>query len=408
MIKKFINENIDLFWNYISVAVLGISGFMMNFLIILFYDEVILGIFNQSYAWYVIFSQIASLGIHSAVLKYSSSNLEGDSKSCFTSALIIGFVISFFITIVGELFFYYAPILESAKICLCYCLGGIPFFVINKIFLCYLNGLSRLKEYAIFQSVRYILIVVVIGAIGCSGFSGNSLGFVFVIEELILFTLFILIYRERIDTPSFQWIKKHVVFGLRVLPSNMTAEITPKADILCLSIMNVDDGMIGIYSLVSACSEGYYNLYLVLRRKIDPIISLLYETSNHINFKKINDIIKNYIRFILPLSGTIIVVTYYIFFTVINKRIYLDGLPELLVLYIAIMLNGYGISYSNMLAQMGFPGRESLINVITLIFNIILNIFLIPFWGILGAAFATAMSYFVFSILLMIMVKKII
>lgn len=407
MIKKFLNDdNKDLLWNYISVAILAVCGFLMNILIVFFYDENILGVFNQSYAWYVIFSQLASLGVHSAVLKYTSEYANGDYRKCLSSALLAGVGLAVIFTALAELVLYKVSFLADAKICLCYCLLGIPLFVGNKIILGYLNGLSRLRAYAFFQSMRYILLVLIIFTLGMINAPGNYLGVVFLFEELILFISMIIKYGREMEGPSWHLLKEQILFGIKVLPSNLTAEITPKADIVCLSIMGVNNGMIGIYSLVCSFSEGYYNLYLVLRRKVDPIIAMKFSEERTINISNISGKIKNYVIYLLPVCGLIIVAIYYVFFALIGKTIYLNAYAELIILYLSIMMNGYGIAFSNMLAQIGFPEKESMINIITLAFNVCLNVIMIKYWGIMGAAVATALSYFVFSSLLYFEYKR--
>lgn len=56
-------------WNYGSLIILSISGFLFNCLIMSFYDAAVLGIFNQAYAWYIVLSQISVMGVHMSVGK---------------------------------------------------------------------------------------------------------------------------------------------------------------------------------------------------------------------------------------------------------------------------------------------------------------------------------------------------
>ena len=54
--KKF---SADVAWNVGSLAVLGVSGILLNVLIGRCYDEAALGVFNQALAAYIFFSQLA-------------------------------------------------------------------------------------------------------------------------------------------------------------------------------------------------------------------------------------------------------------------------------------------------------------------------------------------------------------
>lgn len=78
----------------------------------------------------------------------------------------------------------------------------------------------------------------------------------------------------------------------------------------------------------------------------------------------------------------------------------------LIIVSLSIALNGRYIIFGNLLSQTGFPIQESLVNLSTVICNMILNLFFIYFYGLIGAAIATAISYFVASAVLRYFAKK--
>jgi len=96
--KKF---QIDFSWNFLSLGILAISGILINFVILSFYSVDALGIFNQTYAIFVIASQFSVLGIHFSVLKRASKkhkDIARHSKiliSGIMSVLIIAVPVSF-------------------------------------------------------------------------------------------------------------------------------------------------------------------------------------------------------------------------------------------------------------------------------------------------------------------------
>ena len=75
------------------------------------------------------------------------------------------------------------------------------------------------------------------------------------------------------------------------------------------------------------------------------------------------------------------------------------------VVAVSIALTAKYIAFGNLLAQTGAPAKESLVNIISVCSNIILNLIFISIWGIFGAGFATACSYIVYAVVLKQFVK---
>ena len=62
----------DIAWTMSSLAILAASGIVINLIIAGFRDASALGAFNQSYAIYIISSQIAVFGLQYSVLRYAA------------------------------------------------------------------------------------------------------------------------------------------------------------------------------------------------------------------------------------------------------------------------------------------------------------------------------------------------
>ena len=61
-----------LVWNYVSTLFLAAGGFLFSIIIAVFYDEEVLGVFNQIFAYYILLSQLAVFGVHLALTRYSA------------------------------------------------------------------------------------------------------------------------------------------------------------------------------------------------------------------------------------------------------------------------------------------------------------------------------------------------
>src|ERR1035437_3200163 len=131
----------DVMWNVASLAVLAVCGIIMNIIIAWYYTPDVLGAFNQVYAFYMVFSQFAVVGIHLSVLKYVAqySTKPGIYRSLFTVALFLssGFAIVaciVFWQIRGE---FGRLMMNNPGVStgLAYATLGLFFFSINKVFL---------------------------------------------------------------------------------------------------------------------------------------------------------------------------------------------------------------------------------------------------------------------------------
>lgn len=408
------NELLEgIIWNYGSLAILSASGFIFSCLIIYFYDASALGVFNQVYAWYCVISQITVWGIHMSVMKLTPEYKEDlQERSWIFSSALIGVLISSFIAVSVIESILPWIITENTNFLLSMQLAmpGLIFFSLNKVILNYLNGLSEMKAYAFFQSLRYIAITFTIYLCGLLQSGSKWLSFSFTVSEIVvfLFSIFYLFYRKLYrKCLSIKYLKEHIRFGTRILPANMVLELNTKVDIICLGLILKDDYQIGIYSFAILFVEGFYQLYITVRRSFNPKIT---ECSVRDNLKQgieeMRQSLKKYLRFLSPAAVVMIVLGYYIICCILNQQDYIIGIKYLLIICIAIAINGRKIILGNIFAQLGFPVYESMINTITVAANFLINLVLIYQLGLLGAAIATAISHIIFGALLKYCVKR--
>ena len=404
-----------LIWNYISIFFLAVGGMVFSFLIGFYYDAETLGNFNLVYAYYIVFSQVGVMGSHMAVTKYVSEYSE-DRKSVniilscgILEVSIASIVLGISIYLLYN-FFLKDYLAEGLSDSIYPIILALLFFAINKVILGYLNGLSKMKEYAVFQSMRNIFIAMWIIIFAVLKLPGDKITFCFAGAEIMIFILEVplLFLREKFRVCiSFHWLKKIIVFGVHIMPANIVLELSTKVDILCLSWILKNERIVGIYSFAALFGEGFYQLFVVIRRSINPHITQNYikkelEQYYITSVKKVRSI--GYMLGIIFL--VLIVLGYGVLCFLIGDISYYKGMIPLVIIMAAIVCNMKSIVFGNILSQTGFPTAESVNNVITVMANFILNIVFISQWGMVGAALATGASYFVFSINQRMMVKK--
>ena len=248
----------DLIWNYVSILIMALGGLAFSVVIAFFYNVEILGVFNRTYSYYIVLSQLSTCGLHMSVLKYVSDFRERkiEADRILIAALMVG---SF-------------AVAETRRLALMNILPALFFFSINKVLLNYLNANVRMIPYAIFQGARNILICAAIFMLALMKVDGCVLTFSFVLGEFFLF-LFLAVYilltqHVKLHRPKIDDFSKVFCFGIKILPSNVVLELNTKVDVICLGWILNDEAAIGVYSFVSLFSEGFYQIYMVLQMEL--------------------------------------------------------------------------------------------------------------------------------------------
>ncbi len=400
----------EIIWNYISLIVMALAGLLMNTVIVVFYNANALGLFNEVYAWYMVLSQFAVCGIHMAILKFVPENFEWDKKNTFLgTGLVITIATSLICISVAEIVSLSLND-ESWRISMSVAYIGLVFFAVNKVLLNYLNAIQRMVAYAVFNSFRYFLLAGILLVLSIIHVDPFWLAAVFPISELCLmialFAYCFTIVRTRF-TFERKIVRQLFGFGIRIFPSNLVLEFNTKLDVICLGFILKDREQIGIYSLAILFAEGFYMLYITIRKLVNPSIS---ESNAQGRLEEKIGEIKEWIGKYVRIGGIIafigVVVVYYLYCMVLKKPDHYIGEIYIVLIGIAMVLTGRYIIFGDILAQIGMPSEESLLNLLTVICNLVLNVVLITILGTVGAAIATACSHFVFAFHLRMRVKK--
>lgn len=395
-------EVVDFGINCVSVGIMGLCGMLYVFLIPILYSVEALGIFDQVYAWYIVLAQLYAFGISNAVVKMIPCiDLEMERWKVLSTACVITMAISVFCNIIFSLVIH----VLGSDIELRYrsIIGALLLFPLNKVLLAFMNGLERMRAYACFQCLRYILLVLTILLFYCIGIDGNQLTGIFSIVEIIMLfsmVVYLRIIGIKVEKGNRKYLKELLKFGARIVPTNLVAEATTRVDVMSLGLVLHNDYMIGIYTFAAAFADGFHQIVLVLRKIINPKIARFYY-KNELK-DKIKEYKKIYYKVIMPVLfvGGVLILLVYRGITCFFMREYVDAWKILAVLLLAIFINSKYIICGNLLSQCGYPEMESFANGMSLIINFAFNIIFILYMESIGAALATALSYIVYSALI--------
>lgn len=398
-----------------SLFILAVSGISINVLIASNYGSSTLGVFNQIFALYIMSSQLAVGGVHFSVLKYTAQhdNRSGVILPILHSGLLVVLVLSGLVALallMGKSIIGGA--LDSPLVLngIYYIAPSLIFFSLNKLLLSCLNGLRMMRAFATVSGLRYILIISFVCYVSMSGMSSELLPACFLFSEIILTPIQICILRKKLLFTRFKvekyWIKKHSIFGFKAFLSGVFIELNSRIDVLMLGIF-LSDGVVGLYSFAAMLAEGFYQLLVVVRNNINPVMGKLILSNKTEEFKRIVDKTRRIVYPVMFLVGSLTIGLYLPILNFLpNGDEFSNGLPVLTILLMGLALISGFVPFDAILTQSGFPATQTFINAFGLVINILLNLFLIPLYGPIGAALATSASLVFTIIFLNKMVHK--
>ena len=415
-------KNLETFASYLSFLVLGLSGLALNFLVSHFYGSHGVGILNQIFALYIVFSQFAVFGIHISAQQAISSRFDSSpqlkANLSFAALLSAGFfslIFSFLMYLTAD---YVAHLFSSPdlKKGLEYSSVGLFFFSLNKVLLAILNGHSKNLLYFTFQAMRVVLMTITVLALGFKDAPIHFLGIIFIVSEALVFiatlgSVWALLSFRSSPKSIIEHSKLHIIFGAKSLLSNVFTELNTRIDILILGLF-LSDTRVGVYSFVATLAEGIYQLPIFQRALFNPKMSALFSQNKLEDLKSlvIINAKKNYLIYLCIFTTAAL--SYPLALKILDPRNIYTETPLLFLIMLTGMYLGSGLTPFHMIfVQMNKPILYSIYMSVIVSINLLLNFLMIPLWGVLGATIATSISYAstapIFIIMLNQQIKKI-
>jgi|LakMenEpi03Aug12_release.lakeMendotaPanAssembly.Ray.scaffolds.fasta_scaffold01737_10 O-antigen/teichoic acid export membrane protein len=408
-------------WNFASLAVLGVSGIALNLLIGRLYDAATLGVFNQALAAYIFFSQAAVGGLDRSALKEVASHahdparLRGIVLGALAPTLLLASLVTlaFWLARTPIADFLDSPGTATG---IAAATPGLFFFALNKVLLGVVNGLNRMRAFAIYQSLRYI------GILAClAGFAlldtervrGDQLAFVFTFAEAVLFLVLAvevgLQMRGWAPSRAGEWIGKHLVFGLKSAGSGVLLELNARVDVLMIGYY-LEDRMVGVYTFAAMVAEGMYQLLVVLQNMYNPVLARHLALRSTGSTGELEALIRRGQRntwagvFVVGLAAALIYP--WPFDWLAGNPAIEESTRAFQALVLGIVLCAGLIPFAQILLMAGHPGWHTLYMASAVAFNILGNALLIPVLGIVGAALATSASMLLSILVLRVLTRR--
>jgi O-antigen/teichoic acid export membrane protein len=407
--------NREVLWNVASVGVLGVSGVAINYVVGRYRGEAALGVFNQVYAIYIILSQFAIVGVHSSVLMHVSYN-QGDARKCSniaSSAMVLGLAMSATICLLAVglrhlLARWYSPEVIAGFL---YVIPALLFFSMNKILMNVLNGLRNMRAYAVFNAMRFVLILATVIAVIAAGMRAECLPLGFTAAEVLLFVGLMVyvngrLFALRLPDDLGKWLKEHWSYGLRGVFSGIISDLNTRLDVLMLGYFTTDKA-VGIYTMAATLAEGFLQLPIILQRNLNPIIGKSFAEGDRKKIEEASHRVRRLLHPAMAATGLAAALVY----PLLIRWFFPDqefgaSWPVFCILAASVVLQSGYIPIGGILFQGGRPGAQTWLMACSLGINAFLNIVLIPKFGIIGAAVATGLAYLSQAVLLLVFARR--
>lgn len=396
-------------WNLVPVFLLALVGLGLNFVIGRFWGPAALGAFNQVTAAYFVLAAFGSVGINFSVLRAVAAH-QGDPAH-LGAVVVGGLVPSVGLGLVVATVFFglrssIASLLgsDAVETGILWATPGLFCFIVNKVLLGVVNGLSRMRAYAVYTSLRYLLIALGLGLglwlelppetlPGIWSFSEGVLFFVLLVELVATVSL-------RAARGWARWLREHVAYGVRGFAAVLMFEVNSRLDIWMLG-PGYSDAIVGIYSMAASMAEGASQLPVVLQVNVNPQLAANLAAGRH---AEVHALIARTRRWFVPVMAVLSVLAVVLYPVVIP---WLTGHPEFAdgALPFALLMGGLVLSapwlpYNQILLMGSRPGWHTAYVALSVAANVLGCALLIPRYGPLGAAASTAASLLLSVLLL--------
>jgi len=260
-----------------------------------------------------------------------------------------------------------------------------------NMFLSYLQTSKQSDKYS-FLSVSKSLLILIISIVWVyllseQRYFGKIYGNLVVSGVIFISAI---IYFIKLGKPKFKfkYVKYSLIFGIPLIPHALSGFILSYFDRIAINQLtgSLDTGLYSFAYNVGAIM----NVVVMAMNK--AWVPMFYDNLKNENYIKINDMAKNYAKYIFFTAITLVLFSKELVMILADEKYYsaLKIVPIIILSYIFVFLYTIFANYSFYLKK---TGLISLSTLLAGLINIVLNYLLIPKFGFVAAAYTTLFSY---------------
>jgi len=366
-----------------------------------------LGLFSMVTMIAGIFVIIFGLGFDSAIVKYVAGYKDDKCKlhSIFSSALItvlilgvLASIVLFFLSDILSIIFDMPSLSNLLKI---YAFI-FPFSLLYGIILGFLNGLRKMKYYSFIVTLYSILMLLFIVTFLFFGFGVKGAIIGDILALIVVTVIAGLVVKKFVRFTILDYYgntKMLTTFGSRMMGINSINLLHTQADILLIGYF-LSSADVGYYAAAVSLSRFFWRVPQSVQMVTYPATSEYWSKGNLESLNRMIDKSMKFSACILLVTGLGVLFFTKDIVTFLFGDNFINSVLPLQILLIGTVINGAtSRPIAGTLAGAGRPGLDFIKVIVTASLNILLNILLIPHFGLVGAAIATAISLVLASIL---------
>jgi O-antigen/teichoic acid export membrane protein len=405
----------DIQWNLLPVVLLGVVGLGMNFGIGKIWGAAALGVFSLVTISFFAFAVLGACGLQYAVLR-AVAEAEGDRLRI--AAIVVGALIPTFALAAVSTAAYLAlrgtfddlqgPAVAEGML---WVAPGLFCFAINKVLLGVVNGLRRMRAFAIYTSLRYVLIAIALVLAYAWKLEGAHLPVIWTFAEGVLFLVLIVELFATVEVSRGKgWrieARRHLEFGVRGVGATLASEVNSKLDVWMLgSVLPHGSPMVGIYSLGAQIFEGVTQLAVVVQNNVNPVIARELALGHK---STVEELARRTRRWFVPAiiaACALGAVLYPVVIPWLVGDLSFDaGSWPFAILMLGIALASPYLPFIQLLLMADKPGWHTAYVIGVLAVSAVGTLALIPVWGMQGAAISAAGSLVASAVLLRVITR---
>ena len=391
----------DVQWSFISLVTASFSHLLLRIVLGRELGPSGLGLYTLVFTIYMFGMQFAAFGIGAALTKYIAQYHDDLPKikeyvtsgvlGSMVSGTVFGILLYLLSGIISIQFFHNPEMTDLLKItALCF-----PFIAMQKVVIGALNGMRKMKLYAIVnivQNVSVMVVSIILVMLFDMGVRGAVIGYVVPTILIGVLSLTLIKGNFSINMGILRTAIREISwFGFYVVLANSIGIINTQIDSLMIGhFMSETD--VGYYAVAVLFMQAITLLPQAVQRVTNPSIARYYGKKDYGNIRHLIKGTMFKISVITILIVSFLVVFGKVLIEIIFTTEFLPAYIPLLILLIGYAIYAAFISVGTCLSSIGKIKIVFRISLVCAILNTLLNIILIPRFGLVGAASATSIS----------------
>lgn len=356
------------------------------------------GIWGQITVTIGLIPAIATLGLPYTMVRFlAAAKKKEEIQEGFYS---IAFIVLFASAIASLLLFLFSEPIAAAlfndNLTIARLLSLITFIACLNVFLVdFFRAFQQIKRHSIFSLMRTSLRVILVAYFVLSGYGifGAVIGLLISSLVLLLIQAFLVVSEIGITIPKFAHTKEYLAFGLPIIPTALSHWVVNSSDRYVIGIF-LGTAFVGYYSPAYVLSSIIGMLMAPLIFMLPAVLSRYYDENNVEAVKTVLSYsLKYFLLLGIPSAFGLSLLSKPLLTILTTPEIAWQGYLITPFIALSFLLFGAYAVFAQILILKKKTKIEGIVWTMAAILNLGLNLILVPYIGILGAAITTLIAF---------------